>query len=69
MAFIMNFFNGNFNGVSASTNPAIPNVIESDQPITVAQYITTQGVDGNSNAVPGGDPEMIYLSPVEQTIK
>jgi len=66
--FYYEFFNGNFNGVSASTNPAIPNVIESDQPITVAQYITTQGVDGNSNAVPGGDPEMIYLSPVEQTI-
>ncbi|MEY4823897.1 MAG: hypothetical protein RLZZ75_810, partial [Bacteroidota bacterium] len=66
--FYYEFFNGNYNGINATTNPAIPNVIESDLPITVAQYITTQGVDGNSNAVPGGDPEMIYLSPVEQTI-
>ncbi|MFM7358387.1 MAG: PKD domain-containing protein [Sediminibacterium sp.] len=41
------------------------NVIESDKPITVAQYCTTQGQDGNPNP---GDPEMIYLSPVEQTI-
>jgi len=66
--FYYEFFNGNYNGVNASTNPAIPNVIESDLPITVAQYITTQGVDGNPNVAPGGDPEMIYLSPVEQTI-
>jgi len=66
--FYYEFFNGNFNGVNASTNPAIPNVIEADLPITVAQYMTTQGVDGNPNVAPGGDPEMIYLSPVEQTI-
>ena len=41
------------------------NVIEADKPITVAQYCTTQGQDGNPAP---GDPEMIYLSPVEQTI-
>ena len=72
--FYYEFFNGNYNGVNA-TNPAIPNVIEADIPIMVAQYATTQGVDGNPNSPspatltsPGGDPEMIYLSPVEQTI-
>jgi len=42
-----------------------PSVIESDKPIMVAQYITTQGTCGNGNP---GDPEVIYLSPVEQTI-
>lgn len=42
-----------------------PGVIEADQPIMVAQYISSQGC--MSNGTPG-DPEMIYLSPVEQTI-
>ncbi len=42
-----------------------PNVIESDKPILVAQYFTTQGCSGNPSP---GDPEMIYLNPVEQTI-
>ncbi|HZH00990.1 MAG TPA: IgGFc-binding protein, partial [Flavisolibacter sp.] len=41
------------------------NVIESDKPILVAQYFTTQGCAGNGSP---GDPEMIYLNPVEQTI-
>lgn len=42
-----------------------PNVIESDKPVLVAQYFTTQGcAPGTTN----GDPEMIYLNPVEQTI-
>ncbi len=57
-----------------------PDLIESDLPIMVAQYITTSSSCGNSNfTIPGqpyagngangnGDPEMIYLSPVEQTI-
>ena len=62
------FFNGNYNGVNATTNPAKPNLIESDIPVLVAQYCTTQAVDGNPGGNPGGDPEMIYLSPVEQTI-
>ena len=43
----------------------LPNLIESDKPVLVAQYITTQGACGNGSP---GDPEMIYLSPVEQTI-
>ena len=43
------------------------NLIESDLPINVAQYITTSGSYGNNNNG-NGDPEMIYLSPLEQTI-
>lgn len=55
------------NGISvANTTNGVWNLIEADKPITVAQYCTTQGMDGNP-ANPG-DPEMIYLSPVEQTI-
>ncbi|HSC36395.1 MAG TPA: IgGFc-binding protein, partial [Chitinophagaceae bacterium] len=42
-----------------------PGVIESDKPIMVAQYISSQGCLNNGTP---GDPEMIYLSPVEQTI-
>ncbi|MFN2439624.1 MAG: PKD domain-containing protein, partial [Chitinophagaceae bacterium] len=42
-----------------------PNVIEADKPIMVAQYITTQGTCSNGSI---GDPEIIYLSPVEQNI-
>ena len=44
---------------------SLPNVIESDKPVLVAQYFTTQNCSGNSGP---GDPEMIYLNPVEQTI-
>lgn len=62
--FYYQFKNANATG----TNPAVPNLIEADKPILVAQYCTTQGQDGNPNTNPGGDPEMIYLSPVEQTI-
>lgn len=47
--------------LSSSTN-----VIESDKPILVAQYFTTQSCGGNPQP---GDPEMIILNPVEQTIK
>ena len=43
----------------------LPNYITSDKPILVAQYLTTQGCSGN---VGDGDPEMIYLNPVEQTV-
>ncbi|HET9058172.1 MAG TPA: PKD domain-containing protein [Chitinophagaceae bacterium] len=51
-----------------------PNVIESDKPVMVAQYITTRTNCGNlafgNNTSQGGDgdPEMIYLSPLEQTV-
>jgi gliding motility-associated-like protein len=43
------------------------NLIESDEPISVIQYFTTQGCDGNSSTVPN-DPDMIVLNPVEQNI-
>lgn len=62
--FYYEFKNGNTSGA----NPAIPNLIEADKPILVAQYCTTQSLEGNPGTSPGGDPEMIYLSPVEQTI-
>lgn len=60
--FYYQFKNSNASG----TNAPLPNLIEADKPVLVAQYCTTQGVDGNANTA--GDPEMIYLSPVEQTI-
>lgn len=63
-----NFYYQFKNANASGTNPAVPNLIEADKPILVAQYCTTQGQDGNPNTNPGGDPEMIYLSPVEQTI-
>ena len=44
-----------------------PSLIEADQPVVVAQFITTTGSCGNAHGGLG-DPEMIYLSPVEQTI-
>jgi gliding motility-associated-like protein len=44
------------------------NSIESDLPIMVAQYITTANSCGNNIIATNGDPEMIYLSPIEQTI-
>ena len=43
----------------------IPNKIESDEPISVSQYFTTQGCDGNSNPL---DPDMIILNPIEQNL-
>ncbi|HSN60079.1 MAG TPA: PKD domain-containing protein, partial [Ferruginibacter sp.] len=42
-----------------------PQKIESSLPITVAQYFTSQGACGNGSP---GDPEVIYLSPLEQNI-
>lgn len=41
--------------------------IEADQPIMVAQYMSSSGSCANTSG--NGDPEMIYLSPVEQGIK
>jgi len=47
----------------ASSNT--PKLIQADKPITVSQYFTSQGACGNGTP---GDPEVIYLSPVEQNI-
>lgn len=44
---------------------ASPALIEADKPILVSQYISSQNACGNGNP---GDPEVIYLSPVEQNI-
>lgn len=46
------------------------NNIESDKPIQVALYAVTQGKSINCTNVPGdvGDPEMIFLNPLEQTL-
>lgn len=67
--------NGNLIPASSFTNDYYempganntPNLFEADQPISVAQYFTTQGCSGNSNSVPN-DPDMIMLNPVEQNI-
>jgi gliding motility-associated-like protein len=65
------------NGVPISTPPVggfyyeisanTPKSIEADKPVTVAQYITTRSSCGNPSTQ-NGDPEVIYLSPVEQNI-
>lgn len=52
-------------GLYYTFNGTGTHVISSDEPIQVAQYFTTQACSGNP--VPG-DPEMIYLNPIEQTI-
>ncbi len=54
----------NFYYEIAATNQ--PQKIEADKSITVAQYFTSQGQCGNGNP---GDPEVIYLSSVEQSIE
>jgi len=58
----------NFYYQIAATNQ--PNYIQSDKPVTVAQYITTSGACGNNVGIPSGlgDPEVIYLSSIEQNI-
>ncbi len=55
------FVNNQYYEFSSST----PGFIESDKPVLVAQYFTTSGCSSNGGQ---GDPEMIYLNPVEQTI-
>jgi len=46
---------------------ATANIIEANKPIMVAQYVTSAGECGNATTG-DGDPEVIYLSPVEQNI-
>jgi gliding motility-associated-like protein len=46
-------------------NNSVPNLIESDIPVSVAQYFTSQNCSGNGNPY---DPDMIILNPVEQNI-
>lgn len=42
-----------------------PDYIEADKPVQVAQYMTNAG----NCAIGLGDPEMVFLSPIEQAIK
>lgn len=56
------------NGLFYEFNSRTTAVIESDKPILVAQYFTTQQSCNIEPGVPG-DPEMIFLNPVEQTLK
>jgi len=55
-------------GLYYEFNSTGTNVISADQPIQVVQYTPTQGMGLNcTNAGSDvGDPEMIYLSPIEQ---
>lgn len=64
------------NGILTTLTPLVNNsfyefttgnatYIESDKPISVAQYFTTQACLSGATT---GDPEMIVLNPVEQTI-
>ncbi|MFN6373928.1 MAG: IgGFc-binding protein, partial [Chitinophagia bacterium] len=59
---------GLINGFYYDYQSSTPDLIESDEPIMVAQYTTTTGQCGNTFIGGRGDPEMIYLSPIEQTI-
>jgi gliding motility-associated-like protein len=46
----------------------VADFVEADKPITVAQYMSSSGSNcPNTNGL--GDPEMIYLSPIEQGVK
>jgi gliding motility-associated-like protein len=51
-------------------NSQVTNVITADKPIQVVQYAVTQGnsITGTNVASDIGDPEMIYLNPLEQNI-
>jgi gliding motility-associated-like protein len=62
---LSNLTNGFYYEITANT----PKLILADKPVMVSQYITSANIPtcGNSSNN-GGDPEMIYLSPIEQTI-
>lgn len=60
------FFVGNNTGANTAS------YIEADQPVMVAQYmLSTSGTGCSGVPAPtgNGDPEMIYISPIEQGIK
>lgn len=57
---------------TAGTGSSTASYIEADQPVMVAQYMLSSDGTGCSGVpAPGGDgdPEMIYISPLEQGIK
>jgi gliding motility-associated-like protein len=57
--------NGFYYQINATSQPL---KIDADQPIFVAQYFPSQGNTGCGNGAGDGDPETIYLSPIEQSI-
>ncbi|RYE28383.1 MAG: PKD domain-containing protein, partial [Sphingobacteriaceae bacterium] len=58
------------NGFYYEFNSTSPNIISADKPIQVVQYAVTQGnsLSGIRVTTDVGDPEMIYLNPIEQSI-
>jgi gliding motility-associated-like protein len=57
-------------GLSHSCYEFVSNVadyIEADKPVLLAQFMASQGGCPNTTGI--GDPEMIYLSPIEQATK
>lgn len=61
---------GLINGLYYEYTSTATNVISADKPIQVVQYAVTQGEGLNCQPISGdiGDPEMIYLTPIEQTL-
>jgi gliding motility-associated-like protein len=61
---------GLINGLYYEFTSTATNVISADKPIQVVQYAVTQGEALNCQLINGdiGDPEMIYLTPIEQTL-
>ncbi|WP_162997025.1 PKD domain-containing protein [Mucilaginibacter kameinonensis] len=61
---------GLINGLYYEFTSTTPNIITSDKPIQVVQYAVTQGEALNCQLTSNdtGDPEMIYLTPIEQTL-
>ncbi|MFM7671831.1 MAG: gliding motility-associated C-terminal domain-containing protein [Bacteroidota bacterium] len=59
-------------GVTGGSGTSTASYIESDKPVMVAQYmLSTSGGDCPGLAAPtgNGDPEVMYISPIEQGIK
>lgn len=65
---LTNLNNSFYYEITANT----PKIVVSDRPVMVAQYITSGNDPGTApcgnSFETNGDPEMIYLSPLEQTI-
>lgn len=57
-------------GLYYEFNGTTPNIISADKPIQVVQYAVTQGntINCSYDASDVGDPDMIFLTPIEQTI-
>ncbi len=59
-------------GITTGSGPSTASYIEADKPVMVAQYmISSSGDDCPGLAAPtgNGDPELMYISPIEQGIK